>query len=189
MSKRVLIGLCGAAQSGKSTLAKHLLSAHEFERVAFADPLKDMLRAVGVPKENLYGDKKEQPLDLLCGRSARYAMQRLGCEFGRNILGEDFWVRIWRERAKRHARVVADDVRFPQEQHAVRSRGGIIVKVVRPGMKIELSEHASENSLDDRLIDHIIVNDAGIEQLTVQMDRVIEDEFGLVNQQLVMFGG
>ena len=35
-----VIGLCGKASSGKSTVAQYLQAKYSFERIAFADSLK-----------------------------------------------------------------------------------------------------------------------------------------------------
>ncbi len=42
-----LIGISGRKRSGKDTLASRLISEHGFTRVAFADPLKATMPALG----------------------------------------------------------------------------------------------------------------------------------------------
>lgn len=124
-----VVALTGAAGSGKSTAADYLIRHHGYERVKFAGPLKDMMRAIGLGDEQIEGGEKEEPNNLLCGKTPRYAMQTLGTEWGRNCMGDDFWVKLWRSRAAQHSRVVVDDLRFPNEAEAVRSLGGVIVKL------------------------------------------------------------
>ena len=42
----VVIGLSGYASSGKDTVAQFLIEEHGFEKIAFADPIRNMLLAM-----------------------------------------------------------------------------------------------------------------------------------------------
>ena len=42
----VIVGLCGRKRSGKDTLAEELVERYGYTRVAFADPLREMLLAL-----------------------------------------------------------------------------------------------------------------------------------------------
>lgn len=124
------VGLSGPAGSGKSTAAQFLVDRFGYTRVRFAGPLKAMARAAGLDERQVEGDLKEVPSELLCGRTPRYFMQRLGTEFGRDLIGEDFWVGLWRNAANAvldaGGRVVADDCRFENEVGTLRNLGGKI---------------------------------------------------------------
>lgn len=124
-----VVALTGAAGSGKSTAADYLILRHDYERVKFAGPLKDMCRAIGLTEDHIEGRLKEVPCDMLCGKTPRHLMQALGTELGRNLIGEDFWIRLWLHRVAAAKRVVVDDCRFPNEAEAVRSLGGVIIKL------------------------------------------------------------
>ena len=143
-----LIALTGYAGSGKSTVAKHLVEKHGFTLVKFAGPLKNMMRALGLGDREIEGDLKEQPHPLLCGETPRHAMQTLGTEWGRNCIGQEFWIRAALENA--HAvldqggRVVIDDCRFNNEADAVRALGGEIIQIRRPCVA-PVSAHPSES--------------------------------------------
>lgn len=144
-----VIGFCGAAGAGKSTAAHWLTSRHGYRRERFAGPLKDMLRAFGLTAAEVDGDRKETPLDVLCGRTPRQAMQFLGKEWGRDLLGPDVWVAAWSRRADAigacGGTVVADDVRFLNEAQAIRARGGVVVRIRRDGAaSASGAGHASE---------------------------------------------
>lgn len=128
-----LIALSGPAGSGKSTAAAYLVECHGFTLVKFATPLKNMLRAVGLTEREIEGDLKEVPNDKLCRRTPRYAMQTLGTEYGRNIIGETFWTNLWEREAQRYDRVVCDDCRFENEAATIRNMGGIIVGLTGRG--------------------------------------------------------
>ncbi|MDE4059787.1 hypothetical protein [Phaeobacter gallaeciensis] len=127
-----VIGLCGAAGAGKSTVAA-VLAEYGYTRLRFADPLKSMLRtllaAAGVAEDEVErmveGDLKELPHPALGGKSPRLAMQTLGTEWGRTHLGLDFWVNTARRQIRailgRGGRVVVEDCRFPNEAEAIRA--------------------------------------------------------------------
>lgn len=158
---RVIIGLCGLAGSGKSTVAK-CLEQIGYQRVAFADPLKDMLAAVGFTREQLYGSEKEVVVPDL-GVTPRYAMQTLGTEWGRDLISERFWIDLWgRKVATIAGPVVADDIRFQDEADAVRAAGGIVWEVIRPG--VGRQAHASEQQ--DIQADWVIRNDTTLDELS-----------------------
>lgn len=156
-----VIGISGAAGSGKSTLADQLAAAHGYRRVKLADPLKAMLagyyQCLGLrPMEvarRLEGDLKEEADPALAGVSPRHAMRTLGTEWGRGLIAEDFWIQAWRARA-RLGWVVTDDVRFEDEVAAIRSLGGLVVEVQRPGLEYS-REHVSERGVR---ADAMIVN-------------------------------
>ncbi len=124
---RIIIGLTGKAGCGKSTAAKRLCTHHGFEHVKFAGPLKAMLREAGLNSRHLEGDLKEVPdTEILCGKTPRFAMQKLGTEFGRDTIGENFWTNILERKVKRlpiNQPVVCDDVRFPNEWAALQRCG------------------------------------------------------------------
>lgn len=128
----MLIGVVGLAGAGKSTVAGILVAKYAFTRLAFADPLKGMLKSVGFTDAQLWGEEKSAHLPEI-GRTPRYVMQTLGTEWGRFTIHPDFWVRMW-ARALAGAwgesgRVVTDDVRFANEVRAIRDRGGFVVLV------------------------------------------------------------
>jgi energy-coupling factor transporter ATP-binding protein EcfA2 len=169
-----IIGLTGAMGSGKSTAA-NLLESIGYVKIRFAGPLKDMVAALGLTGDHIEGQLKEEPCDLLCGRSPRYAMQTLGTEWGRKLIGEDLWVNSWRSRAKEATLVVAEDCRFPNEARAIRDLGGSIWRIVRaPTQPLsQAANHASES--DQSLIepDLTIANDGEIKDLYYTISEIL----------------
>jgi hypothetical protein len=141
---RLLIAFTGLAGAGKSTAAAHLTQHRGFTRVRFAGPLKAMMAALGLSEREVDGDLKETPCELLCGRTPRQAMQWLGTEFGRNLIGPDIWIRAWQAALPATGNVVVDDCRFPNERDAVRAAGGILVRIERPGAGAGAAGHSSE---------------------------------------------
>ena len=141
-----VVALCGVKGSGKSYCAKYLSEKYGYQVIKFASPIKDMLRALGLTNDQLEGNMKEASTSLLCGHSARWAMQSLGTEWGRKCIDENFWVNLWVRKAERSLGlglpVVVDDLRFSNEAQAVRDLDGLILQVLKEGENFD--GHQSE---------------------------------------------
>lgn len=169
----LVVGITGLAGSGKSTAAQVLKIEHGFERIPMAAILKGMLREFGLTHDEVDGCKKESPCDLLLGKTPRQVMQWMGTELFRNKVGEDVWVNAWKNRVTGLARVVCEDIRFPNEAKAVRDMGGVIVRLRRSGEgAITGATHASENP-DAIVPDFDFDNDGTLMDLCVKMEQVV----------------
>ncbi|WP_374834639.1 deoxynucleotide monophosphate kinase family protein [Paenochrobactrum pullorum] len=161
-----VIALTGLAGSGKSTASAYLQSKG-YRLTKFASPLKDMLRAIGYSEAEIEGHLKEAPR--ADGYTPRHAMQTLGTEWGRNCMGQNFWVNIWKERAS-SGLIVVDDCRFPNEADAVRSLGGTVIRLEgRGGIA---GRHVSEAM--DFEPDCVISNDGSIAELYERLARLLQ---------------
>lgn len=139
--KPLLIGLLGATGCGKTTLANLLVEDHGFTRAHMGQPIKDMLSALGLTVQQLTGppDVRKRPSDLLGGKSPRYAMETLGTDWGRRLISSEIWANAIEARVRAMwsvdpVPVVIDDLRFPSDWTVVRRLGGILVRVIRPGI-------------------------------------------------------
>lgn len=166
-----MIGLYSPApQSGKTTLANALVERHGYHRVAFADPLKVMmvqfLKSLGYRQDEaerlVYIDKATTIPAL--GVTVRHLLQTLGTEWGRACVAPDVWLKCWAASAVLHQKVVADDMRFPNEAQIIKSLGGELWLIVRPGAA-DSTGHASEGGLAGWKFDRVIHNDGTIEEL------------------------
>lgn len=163
--RELVVGLAGPAGVGKSTLAARLtatVAPVAVRRMSFADPLRDMLRALGVPETAIVGDlrAKERPCDELLGQTGRHAMRTLGTEWGRKTIHPDLWVAAWERRLAEtlESVVVIDDVRFDNEAAAIRRAGGVVIRLRRALTTTPLAaaipdEHPSEAGVSDDLVD------------------------------------
>ncbi|WP_327292480.1 deoxynucleotide monophosphate kinase family protein [Streptomyces sp. NBC_01198] len=174
----MIIGLSGYARSGKDETAK-ALGEWGWRREGFADPLRAFLLAVdplipGAPDGGPYRlsllveaygwerVKDEFP-------EVRALLQRTGTEAGRTILGGDVWINALFRDHEVGEKLVIPDVRFPNEAMAIRSRGGVVLRIERLGVEPAVGEdgevHDSETALDDWAFDGRIHNDGTIEDL------------------------
>lgn len=151
-----LIGLIGYKGSGKSTLTDEALYTWDGVRairMGFADPMHNMIEALGVPAAILNDKKRwDEPLELLCGKTTRHAVVTIGTEWGRNCIGEEIWTRIAIHRSNKlrafeGKNVIIDNVRFPIEANAIRERGGILIAFKRPMIALDTA-HESEQHIE-----------------------------------------
>lgn len=165
----LVVGLMGTKGCGKTTVAhairKQFLSKSYVMR--FADPIKNVMRVLGLTPDEVDGANKEEPCMILGGKTPRFAMQTLGTEWGREIIDQDVWVNVWRHelhtllhktRPYEDIVVVTDDVRFPNEVRAIRDVGGAVVWLERPSVYTGGDVHASETSVGPSEADFIIKN-------------------------------
>lgn len=162
MSAKRIVGLAGHIGSGKGEIAQ-ILERLGYVRLKFAQPLRDMLHAIGLTKQHTDGALKEVPCDLLAGRTPRWAMQSLGTEWGRELIHPDIWILLWKARAAEYDRIVVDDVRFPNEAAAIHELGGVVWLVFRSGLL--MADHESEYHIDSLPTDSSINNCGSLEYL------------------------
>ena len=167
--KPFVIGVTGKARSGKDTLSEHLYTRLGFDcnRAAFADPVKDMLRAIGI--DDIEGYKEE--VHPLLGVTSRKMMQTLGTEWGREAIGEDTWINLTKEKGKGKKFLVISDVRFENEANFVRENGILLHVTGRGGIK---GFHKSESGVKFQLGDFRIDNSYEIEYLFSQADTLLK---------------
>lgn len=148
----------------------------------FAGPLKAMLsafyRACGLNDDEILrkmeGDLKEVSCPYLCGKTPRYAMETLGTEWGRMLIGPNLWIDAWHAKVdKTEGPVVVDDCRFPNEAEYTRMWDGPVVKLKPAVQRRAQSTHVAEAGIPDSQCDHIIHNDEGIGKLRASIDEIL----------------
>lgn len=154
----LLIALTGYARSGKDTLGQILVDQYDFTRVAFADAIKHHARLLGWD-----GNKDER---------GRRFLQTLGTEVVR-AYNPDFWVETAMREAIQHDAVVITDCRYCNEVEAVKTNGGIVVRVERPGVG-PANDHSSENELGPEDCDLVVHNSGTIEDLERAAELLIQ---------------
>lgn len=144
-----IVGFTGYPEHGKSSAANALIKVYNYQRVAFAAPVKLMLLQLsGVTEAHVYGDKKNEPIPECGGRTARHMMETLGTKWGREMIHSDLWVNqsavIFKQLLAEGKYLVFDDVRFPNEADVIRKLGGKVIRVVRTGHPVDMTLPANQ---------------------------------------------
>lgn len=182
----MIIGLCGAKQSGKDTVGAYLVKKHGFEKRAFAYTLKKSFAALfGIPVGVLEELKNDPSVRLEFTRhrlkgfnvpesslTIRELLQRYGTEAHRDVFGEDFWLDQTLPPGKYFSQnIVITDVRFNNEAERVRLMGGFVVNLIRPLSAKDV--HASEEGIEPNIVDYEIENDGTIPSLFGKVDAMM----------------
>ena len=174
-TKHKLIAFTGPMGAGKSTAAEAFPDA---VRISFAEPIRRMLLALGVPEQNLRNPSlKGAALPQFGGATARYMMQTLGTEWGRKMIGDTIWIDAASRQIAQQLKttdVVVDDCRFDNEADAVHALGGIVIEIMRPGCSSGMS-HASEAGITTAKIDYCVLNARTPEWLHAWVKNVVNN--------------
>lgn len=171
-----ILGLGGYKESGKDAFAEALPS-EEWTVLGMSSPLLDASRAINPYLRDV--DLTVQEWERACGgnyttmkaKSADYRglLQRMGTDFGRNMVDENIWVNIAIDSIKRELAngksAVVTGMRFPNELEAIRNLGGRLGWVERDGVKAPSDLHVSESSVSVDDFDFIIENNSTLEDL------------------------
>ena len=157
---------CGFRQrSGKDTAANHLLRRHGGTRLAFAQPLYEVLAFA----QDTFG---------LPIQKDRRFLQWVGTEWARSQ-DPDLLTNIAMARAEQATgNVFISDVRFPNEFKACRANGFTMVKIVRPGSPED--SHESETALagvPDTDWDVVIHNDGTLDEFYHKLNTLFDAMF------------
>jgi len=122
----------------------------------------------------------ETPLDVVFGdvqfmqmMSVREFLQKLGTDAIRNGLHPNAWVNAamvgyypihHAPNGIEYPNWIFTDCRFPNEAQAIKDRGGVIIRIDRPGVG-PVNDHPSETALDDWDFDYKILNASDLESL------------------------
>lgn len=142
----MIIGVSGIINSGKNTIATHLIENYGFKKDSFAATLKDVCSCVfGWSRELLEGDTLEsrkwrEEIDIWWANklsipefSPRYALQHIGTDLFRNHFNSEIWHTSMENRICKNPEqnYVISDIRFSNEVNFVRNHGGILIRVYR----------------------------------------------------------
>jgi hypothetical protein len=163
-----IIAFLGPKQSGKTTAAKYVAGNYGYTRHRFGGPIKAMLKAgFGLSDEQLEGGLKEEPTELLCGKSSREGQTALG-DWGR-ALHPNLWVNRWLNTMP-EGKVVCDDVRMPHEFEALKELEAAFVRITRPG-----HEHSDDHETEAHRLPHTIeiLNDGTLQMFLAKVDALV----------------
>lgn len=188
-----IICIVGNAGAGKDTIGLHLMRAHVFTICKFAAPLYRALSAIF----NNYTLKRIDK-NLIISQSSNFctwrrALQTLGTEWGREIIGDDIWCNLLQDTIKKYqmafyyatvdseieesVRIVITDCRFVNEWNFIKNNypTAKLWYVQRPSTLLsdEVLSHASEQEISAlREQAHArFINDATILDLCIKVNH------------------
>lgn len=198
MSK--IVGLCGKAGSGKSTIASYLQEHYEVVVVSFADPLRNMLEPIidqlkyadiDAPISYYFNERKEDVIDEL-GASPRKLLQDIGALMREH--NEDTFVNLARAKINmlneidamlakivgapepRMMTYVIDDVRYDNEARWILESKGYVYHIKRPEKYLrKVPAHHSENGVNPDLFDFVYENDSNIKTIESIANQIASD--------------
>lgn len=205
-----LIGISGKASAGKDTIADFIVSSRGAVKMALADEIKRTAKRFwGFQNSQLWGSsekRQETPLGKPNAPTARHACQQLGTEVARCI-DRDVWINLLLDNAANLQQyglkyypaeglkpnlhyesssyvpyVVVPDVRFKNEMDAIKSAGGLLMRVVRPGVFLtgDAANHPSETeqaSIPDDYFHIVLSNDGTLDQLEDKISAIDFDSW------------
>jgi hypothetical protein len=163
--------------SGKDTAAEYLHDEWGFRTISFAGAIKEgCMDFFGLTANQVYGSEKEV-VDSTWGVTPRHILQYVGTDLIRNQFDQEIWVK---RAMKEIDRVGGDwdisDLRFPNEAEAVKARGGLVIRLDRPGLPFD--PHPSERAMEDYdEWDYIIKNDGSLGHLYDLLDDIMAYHF------------
>jgi hypothetical protein len=193
-----IIALCGAKRCGKDVLAEHLVKKYNYERVAFADPLKLAIKSlfnfdddqVGIGKDN--GEGKKDIVDENWGITPRSALQFFGTEIMQEKIQEilpninkNFFANtlknniINKMNTNEGQSFVISDLRFMHEYKAlfsipkIRKEDIVVIRVIRPCNLSVADHHISEIEYMKIPYDVLLMNDDTIEKYINKFEKII----------------
>ena len=183
------IAICGKKNTGKNTISRTIIKQLRSQKgrymtakqLAFADPIKEMIRQMfpTLPKKYLYGSsnfrdenipgafKDGQPLTI------RQLLTDLGTEMGRKynptVWLDNFDYRF--EQFKYRTIIIVPDVRFRNEFEHLRSKGFFQIRLYRNTNKPGIA-HISETNQDTISVeefDYVIHNNYSLNDLRTEV--------------------
>lgn len=186
----MIIGFCGNLHAGKDTAGAYLIKKYGFERRAFADPVKKSIAALfDIPYWEVDKFKNDPEVrvtvdvydgddvgEIFATFTFRQFIQRYGTEAHRDIpeIGYNFWVDLTLPVGGYYAgrKIVITDCRFTNEVERIQMLDGFVIRIIREGMEVPITEHISEQS-QFLNANFTIENNGTIEDLYEQLDNLL----------------
>lgn len=129
----MLIGLGHTARVGKDTAAEMLVEDHGFQRIAFADALRNMAYESNRSVRKLVDEVGWDTAKVVYPSVRQYLID-LG-NGARRALGEDVWINAVFAQMHSDDDWVISDCRYPNEVQAILDHGGMVIKITRVGIQ------------------------------------------------------
>lgn len=179
----MIIILKGSAGSGKDTLANYIATKYNFKKLAFADPLKEIVSIIsGWNIELVKGDTKEsrifretekhEDFNLTC----RQMLQKVGTDVFRYNFDDKIWIKILLKKLNNEDKFIITDCRFKNEFLDIKDKyDNVFIVHIDRTTNNNISNHVSENIpyFDEELK---INNNGTIDDLFKSFDEEISNK-------------
>jgi hypothetical protein len=145
---------CGKDYIAKNYIIPYIenISNHCFQ-LSFADQIKvNVMTKNDIPYEEVFVEKTN---------ATRTLLQQEGTEHGREVHGQDIWIKYfdnWMQIFNKRgiSNVIVCDVRFENELKYIKSKGGIVIKVIAQDRNMArlISESKSDEKVLEKLRSH-----------------------------------
>ena len=204
----MIVGLHGFAQSGKDTIGQELVEKYGFERLSFADIIREAIYTLNpvVSHSPVSGTFRVQGLVDSYGwewcktnyPEIRRLLQVMGTEVGRDLIYPAIWIDGVRNKM-RNGDYVITDVRFQNEIQFLHDMNGVLIEIqrdIKPHwyeiaskanngdskavrfMVEQSGVHASEWSWVGGSIDHVIDNTGTLDNLKQNLVKCLTKSYG-----------
>ena len=192
LSGLILIGISGAARSGKDTVANYLAETYATVYAEyFAGPLKKAAsEAFAIPLHHFYQFEFKEAVNSYWNMSPRQIAQFVGTELFRAKIDSDFWIKrlhgVLTMELNRDGQdpeyepgdvVLIPDVRFQNEYDWLVSNGGVLIQLYREGAdgNVGISNHPSEAGfVYNPDLTYVIHNNGTIEDLGLKVEEALK---------------
>jgi len=192
----MIIGMCGLIGTGKDTVADVLVNEYNFQKISFADKLKDGVATVfGWDRQMLEGATDEsrkwrEATDTFWSKEVgkditpRLVLQLFGTDCMRNGFFDGIWVSLVKQEILNNPKnhYVLPDVRFENEAKMIKSINGEVWRICRGSDPQWFTDYIENNVVPTQVhqsewrwaklnFDHIVYNDSSIEALKNQVSN------------------
>jgi hypothetical protein len=180
MTAPTIIGICGKAGSGKSSVGRHLIEKYGAQRVSFAEPLKRMAMDIwGFSEEQVFGEADvKETIDPRWDITPRQAMQKLG-QAARDHVADDIWIMTAIDHIDGPGLWIFDDVRYCNEAKVLSQLGTVLRLHCADSISMGVGDHPSEAEVDlipeRQVIDIYSSRASGLEHLFACVDAVVQN--------------
>lgn len=183
-TKPKIIAICGAKRSGKDVLADHLVMKYGYEKMRFAEPLKQVCQALFNFSHQQIGDGDiKDEVDKRWGISPRKALQFFGTEVMQYKIQEllpgidrRFLAHTLVSKLQPDKYYVISDMRFYHEYEELAKLNAVVIKIDRfPVDNLIPDEYIHTSEIEYKTIpyDVHITNDKDIETLRQKLDAIL----------------
>ena len=199
----MIIGIAGKMGCGKDYICNNIVIPIlqkyncKFLQMSFADQIKvNVMTKNNIPFNDVYVDKNIETRTLL---------QTEGTELGRDVLGNDIWIRyfdnwmkVYKSRGVEH--FILTDIRFTNEVEYIKKSGGVLIYINAPkrnynrlfresngdpNIIAKLTNHISECDLDTLPRNHFDIVISNDQSDTLQDS--FQDSFQSINNILSQY--